>query len=33
MRPDRAHYVVDTIADILPCLDDVEARHARGEHP
>ena len=26
-----AHYVVDTIADILPCLDDIEARLARGE--
>jgi phosphonoacetaldehyde hydrolase len=28
-----AHYVVDTIADILPCLDDIEARLARGERP
>ncbi len=28
-----AHYVVDTIADILPCLDDIEARLARGEKP
>jgi phosphonoacetaldehyde hydrolase len=28
-----AHYVVDTIADILPCLDDIEARLARGESP
>lgn len=28
-----AHYVVDTIADILPCVDDIEARLARGEHP
>ena len=28
-----AHYVVDTIADIMPCLDDIEARLARGERP
>jgi hypothetical protein len=25
--------VVDTIADILPCLDDIEVRLARGERP
>ncbi len=28
-----AHYVVDSIADIMPCLDDIEARLARGERP
>jgi phosphonoacetaldehyde hydrolase len=28
-----AHYVVDTIADILPCLDDIEVRLAAGERP
>ena len=28
-----AHYVVDTIADLIPCLDDIEARLARGEKP
>ena len=28
-----AHYVVDSIADILPCLDDIEARLTRGEQP
>lgn len=28
-----AHYVVDSIADILPCLDDIERRLARGERP
>ena len=33
MRMCGAHYVVDTIADILPCLDDIEARLARGECP
>ena len=27
------HYVVDSIADIMPCLDDIEARMARGERP
>jgi phosphonoacetaldehyde hydrolase len=33
MHQSGAHYVVDTIADILPCLDDIEARLARGEKP
>ena len=28
-----AHYVVDSIADVMPCLDAIEARMARGEHP
>jgi len=28
-----AHYVVDSIADLLPCLDDIEARLARGDRP
>jgi phosphonoacetaldehyde hydrolase len=28
-----AHYVVDSIADILPCLDDIERRLASGEKP
>ncbi|HEY2110752.1 MAG TPA: phosphonoacetaldehyde hydrolase [Dongiaceae bacterium] len=28
-----AHYVVDSIADIMPCIDDIEARLARGEKP
>ena len=28
-----AHYVFDTIADLVPCLDDVQARIARGERP
>jgi phosphonoacetaldehyde hydrolase len=28
-----AHYVVDTIADILPCVDEIEGRLARGERP
>jgi phosphonoacetaldehyde hydrolase len=28
-----AHYVVDGISDILPCLDDIERRLARGERP
>jgi phosphonoacetaldehyde hydrolase len=28
-----AHYVVDSIADIMPCLDDIEARLRRGERP
>jgi phosphonoacetaldehyde hydrolase len=33
MYQSGAHYVVDTITDILPCLDDIEARLARGERP
>ena len=28
-----AHYVVDSIADIMPCIDDIEARLARAEKP
>ncbi|KAF0814280.1 Phosphonoacetaldehyde hydrolase [Andreprevotia sp. IGB-42] len=28
-----AHYVVDTIADLLPVISDIEARIARGERP
>ena len=28
-----AHYVVDSIADILPCLDDIQERLARGDRP
>ncbi len=28
-----AHYVVDTIAELLPCIDDIQARIHRGEHP
>jgi phosphonoacetaldehyde hydrolase len=28
-----AHYVVDTIAELLPCIDDIQARIRRGERP
>ena len=28
-----AHHVVDTIAELLPCLDDIQARLHRGETP
>jgi phosphonoacetaldehyde hydrolase len=28
-----AHYVVDGVADIMPCIDNIEARLARGERP
>lgn len=28
-----AHYVVDSIADLIPCLDDIQARITRGERP
>jgi phosphonoacetaldehyde hydrolase len=33
MRKGGAHYVVDGIGDVLPCLDDIEARLRRGEKP
>jgi phosphonoacetaldehyde hydrolase len=33
MRQSGAHYVVDTIADLIPCLDDIQARVRRGEKP
>jgi phosphonoacetaldehyde hydrolase len=28
-----AHYVVDSIADVMPCLDAIQERIARGERP
>jgi phosphonoacetaldehyde hydrolase len=28
-----AHYVIDSIAELMPCLDDIEARLRRGEKP
>ncbi len=28
-----AHYVVDSIAEIMPCIDDIQARIHRGERP
>ena len=28
-----AHYVIDSVADLLPVLDVIEARLARGEQP
>jgi phosphonoacetaldehyde hydrolase len=33
MYQSGAHYVVDSIADIIPCLDDIDARMGRGERP
>ncbi len=33
MYQSGAHYVVDSIADLMPCLDDIQARVARGERP
>ena len=33
MRQSGAHYVVDTIADIMPCLDDIQRRLDLGEKP
>jgi phosphonoacetaldehyde hydrolase len=33
LRQSGAHYVVDTSADLMPCIDDIEARLRRGERP
>ncbi len=33
MRKSGAHYVVDTIAEVLPCADDIGTRLLRGEKP
>jgi phosphonoacetaldehyde hydrolase len=33
MHQSGAHYVVDGIADVMPLLDDINARLARGERP
>jgi len=33
MRETGAHYVVDSISDVPPLLDEIEARLARGERP
>jgi phosphonoacetaldehyde hydrolase len=33
MLQSGAHYVVDAIADLLPCIEDIEARLRRGERP
>jgi len=33
MRQCGAHYVVDTIADLIPCIDDIQERIGRGETP
>lgn len=33
LRRQGAHYVVETISDVIPCLDDIERRLCRGERP
>lgn len=33
MQQCGAHYVVDSIADLMPCIDDIQARIRRGESP
>jgi phosphonoacetaldehyde hydrolase len=33
MQRAGAHYVIDGIADLIPCLDDIEMRMARGQKP
>lgn len=33
MQRAGAHYVIDGVGDLMPCLDDIEARRARGDRP
>jgi phosphonoacetaldehyde hydrolase len=33
MQQCGAHYVVDTIADLMPCIDEIRERIRRGETP
>lgn len=33
MKSSGAHYVVDSIAEVMPCIDDIQARIHRGEKP
>lgn len=33
LKAHGAHYVIDTVADLLPVIDDIERRLARGERP
>ena len=33
MHQAGAHYVVDTIADLMPCIDDIESKLQRNDKP
>ena len=33
LRAAGAHYVIDSVADLMPVVYDIEARLARGERP
>lgn len=33
MSASGAHYVIDSIAEVIPCLEEIEARLAQGETP
>ena len=33
LKASGAHYVIDSVADLMPVIDDIEARLARGETP
>jgi phosphonoacetaldehyde hydrolase len=33
MEKAGAHYVIDGVADLMPCLEDIESRMALGDHP
>jgi phosphonoacetaldehyde hydrolase len=33
MHQSGAHYVVDDISQMMPCIDDIQARIERGERP
>ena len=33
MRGAGAHHVIDSVADLLPCIADIESKMSRGERP
>jgi len=33
LRRHRPHYIIDTVADLLPVIKEIEARMAKGERP
>lgn len=33
MAASGAHYIIDSVADLMPCIQDIEARLRRGETP
>ncbi|MFT4002942.1 MAG: hypothetical protein QM684_22145 [Rhizobium sp.] len=33
LKAQGAHYIIDTVADLLPVIDDIERRLQAGERP